>query len=152
MIRLATLSDRVAVQALYQELRPHDPILSQEHAEKAWADLINDSSSFIVVAERDDQLAATCALTMNKSIANGARPFGIIEHVITAAKFRQQGLSQQVLTYAIELAWQQQCYKVMLLSGEQLIGAHRVYEKVGFKSGIEKGFVIKPPGSNDTKQ
>jgi len=32
----------------------------------------------------------------------------------------------------------------MLLSGEKLQAAHSLYESVGFKSGIEKGFVIKP--------
>lgn len=81
---------------------------------------------------------------INKSIANGARPFGIIEHVITLNKCRRQGLSGQVMEFAISLAWQNNCYKVMLLSGAQLKGAHSVYESVGFNGGIEKGFVIKP--------
>jgi len=79
------------------------------------------------------------------SIANGARPFAIIEHVITADKFCRQGLNRQVLEFAISLAWQQNCCKVMLLSGENLTSAHALYESAGFKSGIEKGFVIKPP-------
>ena len=144
MIRLAEAADRAAVQALYQELRPHDPELSEAQAKQAWQIMLDDPTCFIIVAEQHGQLAATCALGLNNSIANGARPFGIIEHVITAEAFRRQGLSQQVLEFAIELAWQHNCYKVMLLSGEQLTGAHRVYEKVGFQAGIEKGFVIKP--------
>ena len=144
MIRLAGPADRSAVQALYKELRPHDPELTEAHAERAWQIMLDDPTCFIIVVEQNGQLAATCALGLNNSIANGARPFGIIEHVITGEAFRRQGLSQQVLEFAIELAWQHNCYKVMLLSGEQLTGAHRVYEKVGFQAGIEKGFVIKP--------
>jgi hypothetical protein len=32
----------------------------------------------------------------------------------------------------------------MLLSGEALHSAHELYKTIGFKDGIEKGFVIKP--------
>ena len=110
---------------------------------KKWAEIINDTNTYIVVAEIGGELASTCALSLNNSIANGARPFAIIEHVITSDKFRRQGLSRQVLEFALSLAWEKNCYKVMLLSGEKLQGAHALYESVGFKSGIEKGFVIK---------
>ncbi|WP_349654458.1 GNAT family N-acetyltransferase [Pseudoalteromonas aurantia] len=81
---------------------------------------------------------------LNRSIANEAGPFGIIKHVDTSQNFHKQGLSRKVLEYALKLAWQHDCAKVMVLSGEALTSAHRVYESVGFKGGIEKGFVIKP--------
>ncbi len=147
MIRLATINDLDAVLGLYQELRPHDPQLDRAFAAEKWAEIINDSKTDIIVADVAGTLASTCALSLNLSIANGARPFGMIEHVITAKSHRRQGLSREVLAYAIELAWQKNCYKVMLLSGEQLHGAHKLYESVGFKGGIEKGFVIKPSAS-----
>jgi GNAT superfamily N-acetyltransferase len=144
MIRVATIDDLDGVLSLYKELRPDDPDLDLIFAKEKWFEIINDAQTEIVVAEVEGELAATCALGINKSIANGARPFAIIEHVITANKFRRRGLSRQALEYAISLAWQRNCYKVMLLSGEKLNAAHALYESVGFKSGIEKGFVIKP--------
>lgn len=145
MIRVANGNDLAGVLRLYQELRPHDPALADDLAQERWAQIIADANTQIVVAEIDGILAAACALSINRSIANGARPFGIIEHVITASAYRRRGLSRQVLEFALALAWQRDCHKVMLLSGEQLTAAHSVYESVGFKSGIEKGFVIKPP-------
>jgi GNAT superfamily N-acetyltransferase len=144
MISIAKIEDLAEVLDLYKELRPLDPSLDMSFAEEKWSEIINDSQTFIVVAEIEGKLASTCALGINKSIANGAKPFGIIEHVITANKFRRKGLSRQVLTFAISLAWEQHCCKVMLLSGAQLKGAHAVYESVGFKGDIEKGFVVKP--------
>lgn len=102
--------------------------------------------------EVEGQLAATCQLGVIPTLTNGGRPFGIIEHVITAARFRRQGLSQQVLEQALALAWQQDCYKVMLLSGEGREAAHRLYEKLGFKAGIEKGFVIKQTDAKGTAE
>lgn len=145
MIRVATLNDLEGILDLYQELRPFDPVLEDHIARESWAEIINDTQTKIIVAEIAGELAASCALSINRSIANGARPFAIIEHVITARQFRRQGLSRQILEFAIALAWERNCYKVMLLSGEQLKDAHALYESVGFKSGIEKGFVIKPP-------
>lgn len=145
MIRVATGQDLAAVLALYHELRPQDPLLTESQAEQTWQQMCADPHCHVVVAEVEGQLAASCTLTLNIGLTNGARPFGMIEHVITASAFRRRGLSQQVLGFAIELAWQLNCYKVMLLSGEQLHGAHRLYESVGMQSGIERGFVIKPP-------
>lgn len=144
MIRVATVDDLNGVLKLYKELRPTDPQLAADVAAAKWAELINDPRTVVVVAEVDGELASTCALGINLSIANGARPFAIIEHVITAGRFRRQGLSRQVLEFALSLAWQKDCYKVMLLSGATLTSAHALYQAVGFKADIEKGFVIKP--------
>jgi GNAT superfamily N-acetyltransferase len=145
MIRIATINDLQGVLTLYKELRPLDPDVEINFANEKWAEIINDTKTYVVVAEIDGELASTCALSLNNSIANGARPFAIIEHVITSDRFRRRGLSRQVLEFSLSLAWQKNCYKVMLLSGEKLQSAHALYESVGFKSGIEKGFVIKPP-------
>nr|WP_238138611.1 GNAT family N-acetyltransferase [Aeromonas salmonicida] len=131
-------------------LRPHDPQLVE--AEAALASLLAQSHVRLIVAEVDGQLAATCQLGVIPTLTNGGRPFGIIEHVITAARFRRQGLSQKVLEQALAIAWQQNCYKVMLLSGEGRESAHRLYEKLGFKAGIEKGFVIKQVDAKGTAE
>ncbi|WP_394204240.1 GNAT family N-acetyltransferase [Shewanella waksmanii] len=110
MIRLANQQDLAQVQKLYQVLRPHDPELSAEVAAQTWRRLCEDSNTHIIVAEVEGQLASTYSLTLNLSLANGARPFAMIEHVITLDAFRRRGLSQAVLKYGIELAWQLDCY------------------------------------------
>ena len=132
MIRLVDSDDLLGVLDLYKQLRPHDPELDRQYAQQQWHQIIHDPQTHIVVAEVDGEVASTCALGINNSIANGARPFGIIEHVVTAQKFRRRGLSRQVLEFAIALAWEKNCYKVMLLSGELLTSAHALYESVGF--------------------
>lgn len=40
----------------------------------------------------------------------------------------------------------------MLLSGEGRESAHRLYEKLGFKAGIEKRFVIKQTDAKGTAE
>ncbi|HDN9016236.1 GNAT family N-acetyltransferase [Aeromonas salmonicida] len=150
VIRTCNEQDVAGLLALYRELRPHDPQLVE--AEAALASLLAQSHVRLIVAEVEGQLAATCQLGVIPTLTNGSRPFGIIEHVITAARFRRQGLSQKVLEQALAIAWQQDCYKVMLLSGEGRESAHRLYEKLGFKAGIEKGFVIKQVDAKGTAE
>ncbi len=129
--------------SLYAELRPRDPVMLLSMARETLASLLARPEVRIIVAKVGGELAATCQLGVIPTLSNGGRPFGIIEHVVTASAFRRQGLSQKVLEQALSLAWGLDGYKVMLLLGEGRDEAHRLYEKLGFKAGIEKGFVIK---------
>lgn len=137
LIRACTLQDMAGLLALYRELRPHDPALAPDAARAALTSLLAQPHLHLLVAEVDGQLAATCQLGVVATLTNGGRPFGMVEHVVTASAFRRRGISRQLLTHALALAWQQDCYKVMLLSGEGREAS------LGFKAGIEKGFVLK---------
>ena len=144
VIRECREQDLAGLLRLYAELRPNDPVLAPSVARAALLRrLLAAPGVRLLVAEVEGQLAATCQLGVIPTLTNGGRPFAIIEHVVTASAFRRQGLSQRVLAQALTLAWELDCYKVMLLSGEGREGAHRLYEKLGFKAGNEKGFVIK---------
>ena len=144
-VRLATHDDLPGVLRLYKELRSHDPKRTQEQLSEVWDEILNSPYTLLVVGVVDDVVASTCQLGVIPTLTNTGKPFGIIEHVITGSAYRRQGLSEKVMEKALSEAWKLNCYKVMLLSGETRIPAHRLYEKIGFKSGIEKGFVIKAP-------
>ncbi|KDM89797.1 GNAT family N-acetyltransferase [Photobacterium galatheae] len=143
-IRCCQWDDLDKLLQLYRTLRPQDPVLSGQNARDCWQDLLNHHHTKIIVADIGGQLASSCQLGVIPTLTNGGKPFGVIEHVITAEAFRRQGLSRKVLEHALSLAWEMGCYKVMLLSGETRHAAHQLYEKIGFQSGIERGFVIKP--------
>lgn len=149
-MREARMDDLAAVQALYAELRPHDPVLSPADAMRLWAGIVDDPHACVVVAEIDGRLGATCMLATLPNLASGGRRIGVIEHVITAAAFRRRGLARVVLQHALALAWRQNCCKVLLLSGVARQEAHGLYESVGFRGDVERGFVAKPaPGTID---
>ncbi|MEH1920235.1 GNAT family N-acetyltransferase [Nostoc sp.] len=101
--------------------------------------------AYYIVADVDNQIVATCNLTIVPNLTRGARSYGIIENVVTHPNYRRQGLGTQVLHYALTLAWQQQCYKVMLLSGSKREETLHFYEKAGFKRGLKTGFVALVP-------
>jgi len=145
-VRCATASDLDGVLALYRELRPHDPPLAPARARALWQEVAQDRHSRIVVAEVEGgRIGATCMLATVANLASGGARIGVIEHVITAATCRRQGLARQVLAHALELAWTDGCCKVLLLSGAQREEAHQLYAAVGFRGDVERGFVAKPP-------
>ena len=120
-------------------------------ARETLASLLARPEVRIIVAKVGGELAATCQLGVIPTLSNGGRPFGIIEHVVTASAFRRQGLSQKVLEQALSLAWGLDGYKVMLLSGEgrdeALQGGHR--EGVCHQAGRGPGLhldEVRPQG------
>ena len=143
-IRRAASHDLPGVLALYRELRPHDPELAPDAARAAFHGLAARNDVHIVVCELGQTLVATCMLAIIPNLACGAKPFGIIEHVVTLSTHRGRGYGRRVLEHALDLAWSGRCCKVVLLSGTQRTDAHRLYESVGFVGDVERGFVAKP--------
>jgi GNAT superfamily N-acetyltransferase len=146
-VREAEARDLEGILALYRELRPHDPVLSPDQSRSAFSALLEREGVDIFVCDLDGTLVATCMLAVIPNLASGARPIGLIEHVITLSTHRQQGHGRRVLECALQKAWSKNCCKVMLLSGTQRADAHHLYESVGFRGYVERGFVIKPPAS-----
>jgi GNAT superfamily N-acetyltransferase len=144
VVRFAEFRDLQGLLALYKELRPHDPDLTAGQADARWRELLAQSHIRVVVAESEGRLASTCMIALVTNLASGGRPFGVIEHVVTLPQFRGRGLARTTLQHALDFAWSQSCCKVMLLSGMQREEAHALYESLGFRGDIERGFVIKP--------
>ena len=143
-IRCARTQDLAGILELYRELRPADPALPTSIAQERLRELIENPLTHLIVVDSGEQLVSTCMLGLIPTLTNGARPFGMIEHVVTANTARGKGIGKQMLRFVIDLAWQHDCYKVMLLSGMQRIEAHGFYENLGFRGDVEKGYVLKP--------
>lgn len=98
----------------------------------------------IFVVDVDGTIVASCVLIVLRNLTRGARPYGLIENVVTHADHRGKGYGGVLLTAALKLAWGRKCYKVMLLTGRKDERTLRFYEKVGFIGGIKTGFVAYP--------
>jgi GNAT superfamily N-acetyltransferase len=81
------------------------------------------------------------------NLTRNLKPYGVIENVVTAPEFRRNGGATKVLLCALEEAWLEGCYKLMLSSGSKQEGTLRLYESAGFQRGVKTGFVAYPPAS-----
>ncbi|OLL27994.1 hypothetical protein BTH42_29845 [Burkholderia sp. SRS-W-2-2016] len=141
----ATVSDLDDLLALYAVLRPQYPAYARGEAEKALASLLGQPHLRLIVARLDERVVATCRLALLANIGRASRPIGLLEYVVTAGQFQRKGIGQQMLAFALDVAWHLDCCKVVLLSGTQRDLTHMLYEELGFRGDREHGFIIDAP-------
>ncbi len=138
-------SDLDAILALYGDLHSKDdplpPRLSVEHT---WETVLAGAGNHYLGYFVGDRLVSSCVLTIVPNLTRGCRPYGLVENVVTQADHRRRGYATAVLHRALELAWSERCYKVMLLTGSTDEGVLGFYEAAGFRPGVKKGFVALP--------
>lgn len=145
IIRKIRPDELPALLDLYRHLHADDPALPvTAEIEQLWACILADPARRYLVAEVGGRLVASCVLVIIPNLTRGARPYGLIENVVTHPDFRKRGLGTQLLKAALTFAWEQQCYKVMLLTGRQDEATLRFYQQAGFEGGVKTGFVAKP--------
>jgi GNAT superfamily N-acetyltransferase len=134
-IRSAGRDDLAEMLNLYRHLNPDDPPLARNRAETAWSDLLSSSLATVIVADADGVLASSCTLVIIPNLTREARPYGLIENVVTHPRHRRIGLGRAVLSAALDAAWKANCYKVMFATGSRQEETLRFYEGAGFERG-----------------
>jgi len=144
-VRLIKFNELEKLLELYKHLNKDDPkIIVDESIKKLWNEIYEDLNTFYIVVDIEGEIVSSCMLTIIKNLTRNARPFGLIENVVTHSNYRKKGYGRKVLSKALEIAWEKNCYKVMLLTGSKKEETLRFYENAGFKRGEKTGFVSKP--------
>ena len=143
-IREVADDELFALLCLYAHLHPEDEMLPLGEAAQIWKTLRQDPNQQCWGAYWNDLLAATCTLIVVPNLTRGGRPYGLIENVVTHPDHQRRGLGTAVLKQALQAAWEQGCYKVMLMTGSKNEATLRFYEKAGFERGVKTGFVARP--------
>jgi predicted GNAT family acetyltransferase len=84
---------------LYKILNAKDyhQLPSREEVEKIWI-IIQKSEYFkIFVIEEENKIVSSCTFSLIPNLTRGARPYGIIENVITHPEHRKQGFGTHLL-------------------------------------------------------
>jgi GNAT superfamily N-acetyltransferase len=141
-IRAIRRDELPALLDLYRYLVPDDlPLPEETILWEHWDRILADTNLHTLVAEIDGQIVSTCTLAIILNLTRGTRPYGLIEHVVTHLDYRRRGIATQVLRHTLAIAWEQGCYKVMLLTSSKSEDTYRFYENAGFKRGVKTGFI-----------
>lgn len=144
-VRALRQDDLESLLRLYAQLSLNDPPVERARLTATWQRILGDASLHYVGAFAGDALVATCHAVVVPNLTRGARPYAVIENVVTDEAYRQQGHGARAMRALIERCWSLGCYKVQLASGVQRGGAHAFYESLGFRSDKKLAFVLAAP-------
>lgn len=145
VVRSARSADLPGILALYRHLHSDDAALDPAAAEPAWSALLSSGLTTPIVATVGGLLASSCMLAIIPNLSRGARPYGVIENVVTHPDYRRTGLGRRVLQAALDTAWDANCYKVMLATGSKRESTLRFYEGAGLSRGVKTYFEVRRP-------
>jgi len=127
---------------LYTHLHRKDaPLPEKSKLESIWKEIITNPLIHYFVVEYENEIVSSCTLSVIPNLTRRGRPYGLIENVVTHKDYRRRGFGTLILQYALKFAWENNCYKVMLLTGSKDPAIHQFYDRAGFKKGIKTGFV-----------
>ena len=112
-----------------QREQPGDPAYLS-----AFDALSADPHQLLVVADEDGEPVGTVQLTFIAGLSRRGAMRAQIEAVRVRSDRRGSGLGQELIRWAVEVARERGCVMVQLTSDNSRTGAHRFYERLGFKA------------------
>lgn len=145
-IREAAQGDLPGLLALYHHLNADDPEIAPDIAAERFAAIIAQPGMTVLIGVSGETLTSSVTLVVIPNLTRGGAPYALIENVVTHAGYRKRGHARALIRQAFTSAWQQGCYKVMLLTGSKEPATLKFYEGCGFTQN-KTGFQIRrPPG------
>ena len=143
-LRDAVIDDQAAILKLLQFLNPTDPKLSETTAKSVFTEILSSRYFTILVAETTPgTIVGTCYLNVIPNLTRNAAPYAVIENVVTDPDYRRQGIGKTLMESAIQRAFDEGCYKVMLLTGRDDHGVVPFYNACGMNGSSKKAFIVR---------
>lgn len=140
-IREARPEELPALLELYTHLHDKTVPKPDDRICAVWQQIQNDPNHHIIVGVVDSQVVSSCVLVVVPNLTRGQRPYALIENVVTHAKFRGKGYATKLLHFAHTIAKQENCYKIMLMTGSKEESTLRFYKRAGYNSTDKTAFI-----------
>ena len=141
MIREVTKDDLQQVLELYLHLHESDIPEQSEHLKTTWDTIIGDENHHLIVYELEGEIIASCVCVIIPNLTRGVRPYAFVENVVTHEAYRGKGYATACLEYAKQIAQQNNCYKMMLLTGSKSQSTLDFYRNAGYNSSDKTAFI-----------
>lgn len=141
MIREAVKEDLYELLNLYLSLHEEDIPKDTEYLENTWNAIIEDKNHHIIVNEINGQILSSCICVIIPNLTRNIRPYALIENVVTNEEHRRKGYATACLQYAKEIAIENNCYKIMLLTGAKNESTLSFYKNAGYSDEDKTAFI-----------
>ena len=141
MIRQAREGDLPQLLALYLHLHEDHIPPTEDRLLSVWGTILGDPNHHLIVWEEEGKLVSSCVCVVVPNLTRNARPYALVENVVTHPDFRGRGLASQCLEEARRIARENGCYKIMLLTGAKDDRTLDFYRRAGYNSSDKTAFI-----------
>lgn len=143
MIREAVKEDLKELLELYLYLHEDSIPEDSEHLRNTWNQIINDPNHHIILNVINGKIISSCVCVIIPNLTRNVRPYAFVENVVTHEAYRGKGYAGECLDYAKRIALDNNCYKMMLLTGSKKPETWHFYEKAGYNRNDKTAFYQK---------
>ena len=141
MIREAKQEDLNALLKLYLFLHEDSIPEKNSHLMETWEKIIGNPNHHLIVCEVEGKIISSCVCVIIPNLTRNVRPYAFVENVVTHSDYRGKGYATECLDFAKQIAEQENCYKMMLLTGSKSPKTLSFYEKAGYNSSDKTAFI-----------
>ena len=106
-----------------------------------WNQILENNNYHIIIKIIDEKIISSCTCIIIPNLTRNASSYALIENVVTHQDYRGKGYATECLKYAQDLAIQQNCYKIMLLTGSKDKKTLDFYQKAGYNTTDKTAFI-----------
>lgn len=141
MIREARREELNEILELYLSLHETEVPEDSEHLRQTWEKIVSDRDHHLIVCEMEGRIVSSCVCVIIPNLTWHVRPYAFVENVVTHKDCRGRGYATACLNYAKRIAEQNNCYKMMLLTGSKNPGTFNFYRNAGYNSLDKTAFI-----------
>lgn len=141
VIREINRDDLNSLLSLYTHLHDNPLPVIDDEIREVWDNILADKNHHIIVGCINNIVVSSCVLVIIQNLTHNQRPYALIENVITDEAYRNNGYATDILNYAKEIAKQQNCYKIMLMTGSKKETTLKFYERAGYNRHDKTAFI-----------
>lgn len=141
MIREAKENDLKEILQLYLFLHEKSVPEESEHLIQTWNTIVNDENHHLIICEENGAIVASCVCVVIPNLTRNVRPYAFVENVVTHRDYRKKGYATACLNYAKQIAEENHCYKMMLLTGSKEEDTLNFYRNAGYNSSDKTAFI-----------
>ena len=141
MVRLAKESDLESILELYLDLHEDSVPTDSDKRRTIWKRILNDDNYNLIVYEIDNKVVSSCTCLIVPNLTRNLSSYALIENVVTKKEYEGKGYARECLEYAKEIAINNDCYKMMLITGSKDKRTHKFYQDMGYSSKGKTAYV-----------
>ncbi len=141
MVREVYENELSKILELYLHLHEETVPEMTKHLERIWSTIMQDKNHHIIVKVIDDKIVSSCVCVIIPNLTRNIRPYAFVENVVTHSDFRGKGYATECLNFAKKIAEDENCYKMMLLTGSKNEDTLNFYINAGYNCTDKTAFI-----------